>query len=61
MLGGGKVDESEGCKGKVDESEGGEGLVGYFDMAHTDTPSMRSTCGYIFPLCGSPISWVSKV
>ena len=42
--------------GEVEES-----LVGYFDAAHADTPSMRSTCGYIFLLCGSPISWVSKV
>ena len=38
-----------------------DGLVGYFDAAHADTPSMWSTCSYIFLLCGSPISWVSKV
>ena len=38
------------------ELEENEGLVGYFDAAHADTPSMHSTYGYIFLLCGSPIS-----
>ena len=36
-------------------------LVGYFDSAHADTGSRRSTCGYIFLLHGSPISWSSRV
>ena len=36
-------------------------LIGYFDAAHADTTSRRSTCGYIFLMQGSPISWVSKV
>jgi len=37
------------------------GLVEYFDAAHTDNVNRRSTCGYIFLLYGSPISWSSKV
>ena len=36
-------------------------LVGYFDAAHGDSTKRRSTAGYIFLLCGSPISWASKV
>ena len=38
-----------------------DGLVGYFDAAHADNIDRRSTCGYIFLLFGSPISWASKV
>ena len=37
------------------------GLIGYFDAAHADTHNRRSTCGYLFLLFGSPISWASKV
>ena len=36
-------------------------LVGYFDSAHADTGSRHSTCGYLFLLHGSPISWSSRV
>lgn len=36
-------------------------LVGYFDAAHADTISRRSTCGYFFLWNGSPISWCSRV
>ena len=36
-------------------------LVGYFDAAHADTVSRRSTCGYLFLWDGSPISWCSRV
>ena len=36
-------------------------LVGYFDAAHADTASRRSTCGYLFLWDGSPISWCSRV
>ena len=36
-------------------------LVGYFDLAHADTGSRRSTCGYLFLLNGSPVSWCSRV
>ena len=42
-------------------SELQEDLVGYFDSAHADTADMRSTCGYVFLLAGSPISWTTKV
>ena len=38
-----------------------EGLVGYFDAAHADVSNKRSTCGYVFLLFGSLISWASKV
>ena len=37
------------------------GLCGYFDSAHADNKSLKSTCSYIFLLYGSPISWVTKV
>ena len=37
------------------------GLIGYFASAHADNINNRSTCAYIFLLCGSPISWASKV
>lgn len=36
-------------------------LIGYFDVAHADTTSRRSTCGYFFLWNGSPISWCSRV
>lgn len=36
-------------------------LVGYFDAAHADTSSRKSTCGYVFLLYGSLIAWLSKV
>ena len=42
-------------------TEGDKGLVGYFDAAHADNSNRRSTCGYIFLLYGSPISWVTRV
>ena len=37
------------------------GLTGYFDAAHADNENRRSTCGYLFLLNGSPISWATKV
>ena len=37
------------------------GVIGYFDAAHADNVNWRSTCGYIFPLDGSPISWSPKI
>lgn len=36
-------------------------LIGYFDSAHGDSEQRRSTCGYVFLLYGSPISWSSKI
>ena len=39
----------------------GNSLVGYFDAAHADNASRRSTCGYLFLWDGYPISWCSKV
>ena len=36
-------------------------IIGYFDAAHADNANRRSTCGYIFLLEGSPISWVTRV
>ena len=36
-------------------------LVGYFDAAHADSTKRRSTAGYLFLLCDSPLSWASKV
>lgn len=44
-----------------DNDTGRDELIGYFDSAHADNHNRRSTCGYIFLLCGSPISWSSKV
>lgn len=38
------------------EQNNGSHLVEYFDSAHTDTADMRSICGYVFLLAGSPIS-----
>ena len=39
----------------------GNNLIGYFDSAHADTLSKRSTCGYLFTLYGGIISWSTKV
>lgn len=36
-------------------------LIGYFDAAHPDHMDYRSTCGYVFLLFGSLVSWLSKV
>lgn len=49
-----------GWKG-LDDPVVKKGLVGYFDSAHADNLSRRSTCGYLFLLHGSPISWASKI
>ena len=38
-----------------------EGLVGYFDAALGDNSNRRSTCGYVFLLHGSPITWATRV
>ena len=38
-----------------------DGLIGYFDAAHGDAMDRRSTSGYLFSYCGSPISWSSKI
>lgn len=44
---------------KYDERQAG--LIGYFDAAHADNDNRRSTCGYLFLLNSSPISWATKV
>lgn len=36
-------------------------LIAYLDSAHADTAARKSTCGYIFLLQGSPISWSSRI
>ena len=36
-------------------------VIGYFDSAHADNVDRRSTCGYVFLLRGSPISWCTKI
>ena len=36
-------------------------VVGYFDSAHADNVDRRSTCGYVFLLRGSPISWSTRI
>lgn len=37
------------------------GLCGYFDSSYTDKlEDCRSTSGYVFKLCGGPISWRSR-
>ena len=38
-----------------------ETLMGYFDSAHGDAVDRRSTCGYVFLLYGSLVSWSSKI
>ena len=43
------------------DSTAGNNLVGYFDSAHADTATKRSTCGYLFTLYGGIISWSTKV
>jgi len=47
--------------GDVAADDKDAGLVGYFDATHTNNANRRFTCGYIFLLYGSPISWSSKV
>lgn len=42
-------------------TSGATDLVGFFDAAHADNGNRKSTCGYVFLLHGSPISWVSRV
>ena len=37
------------------------GLIAYFHSALADNENRRSTCGYIFLLYDSPISWATKV
>lgn len=50
-----------GNRKDLGSSSSWDGLIGYFDSAHADNASRRSTCGYLFLLNGSPISWASKV
>lgn len=61
---GGEGDVRSGDEGTNDGAkemnQQGE-LIGYFDSAHADNASRRSTCGYLFLLNGAPISWATKV
>ena len=60
VLGDRKVEMGQCLDGDM-ESDDLKGLCGYFDSAHANNVSLKSTCGYIFLLYGSPISWVTKV
>ena len=49
------------CLGRHDDQPHPSELTGYFDAAHGDYTKRRSTGGYIFLRCGSPILWACKV
>lgn len=57
MLGNSDAPPMDNLPGNDDPAQ----LIGYFDAAHNDNADNRSTCGYLFTLFGSPISWTSKV